>query len=111
MASGLCAGLAGLIAAADIKEADVANSGLYLELDAILAVVLGGTSLTGGRANLIGSIIGATFIQTLTIMLQMRGVITEHTLIIKAIVALTVCFMQTAAFERMVRRFRPAEGA
>jgi simple sugar transport system permease protein len=111
MASGLCAGLAGLIAAADIKEADVANSGLYLELDAILAVVLGGTSLTGGRANLVGSIIGATFIQTLTIMLQMRGVITEHTLIIKAIVALGVCFMQTAAFERVVRRFRPAEGA
>jgi simple sugar transport system permease protein len=111
MASGLCAGLAGLIAAADIKEADVANSGLYLELDAILAVVLGGTSLTGGRANLVGSIIGAIFIQTLTIMLQMRGVITEHTLIIKAIVAFGVCFMQTAAFERLVRRFRPVEGA
>jgi galactofuranose transport system permease protein len=111
MACALCAGLAGLIAAADIKEADVANAGLYLELDAILAVVLGGTSLTGGRANLVGSLIGATFIQTLTIMLQMRGVITEHTLIIKAIVALSVCFMQTPAFERMVRRLRPAEGA
>ncbi|SES83162.1 ABC transporter permease [Stigmatella erecta] len=111
MACALCAGLAGLIAAADIKEADVANAGLYLELDAILAVVLGGTSLTGGRANLVGSLIGATFIQTLTIMLQMRGVITEHTLIIKAIVALTVCFMQTPSFERMVRRLRPAEGA
>lgn len=111
MASALCAGLAGLIAAADIKEADVANAGLYLELDAILAVVLGGTSLTGGRANLVGSLIGATFIQTLTIMLQMRGVITEHTLIIKAIVALSVCYMQTPSFERMVRRLRPAEGA
>jgi galactofuranose transport system permease protein len=110
MACALCAGLAGLIAAADIKEADVANAGLYLELDAILAVVLGGTSLTGGRANLVGSLIGATFIQTLTIMLQMRGVITEHTLIIKAIVALTVCFMQTPSFERLVRRLRPAEG-
>ncbi|PTL85738.1 ABC transporter permease [Vitiosangium sp. GDMCC 1.1324] len=111
MTSALCAGLAGLIAAADIQEADVANSGLYLELDAILAVVLGGTSLTGGRANLVGSLIGATFIQTLTIMLQMRGVITEHTLIIKSIVALGVCFMQTAAFERLVRRFRAVEGA
>lgn len=111
MTSGVCAGLAGLIAAADIKEADVANSGLYLELDAILAVVLGGTSLTGGRANLVGSLIGATFIRTLTIMLQMRGVITEHTLIIKAVVALGVCFMQTPSFERVVRRFRPAEGA
>ncbi len=111
MASGLCAGFAGLIAAADIKEADVANAGLYLELDAILAVVLGGTSLTGGRANLVGSLIGATFIQTLTTMLQMRGVITEHTLIIKALVALSVCFMQTPAFERWTRRLRSAEAA
>jgi ribose/xylose/arabinose/galactoside ABC-type transport system permease subunit len=110
MACSLCAGLAGLIAAADIKEADVANAGLYLELDAILAVVLGGTSLTGGRANLVGSLIGAIFIQTLTIMLQMRGVITEHTLIIKAVVALTVCYMQTPSFERLARRLRPAAG-
>jgi simple sugar transport system permease protein len=109
MACSLCAGLAGLIAAADIKEADVANAGLYLELDAILAVVLGGTSLTGGRANLVGSLIGAIFIQTLTIMLQMRGVITEHTLIIKAIVALAVCYMQTPSFERLMRRLRPVE--
>jgi galactofuranose transport system permease protein len=111
MTCALCAGLAGLIAAADIKEADVANAGLYLELDAILAVVLGGTSLTGGRANLVGSLIGATFIQTLTTMLQMRGVITEHTLIIKAVVALGVCFMQTPVFERRLRRLRRAEGA
>lgn len=111
MVCALCAGLAGLIAAADIKEADVANAGLYLELDAILAVVLGGTSLTGGRANLVGSLIGATFIQMLTTMLQMRGVITEHTLIIKAAVALGVCFMQTAAFERFTRRFARAEAA
>jgi simple sugar transport system permease protein len=111
MACALCAGLAGLIAAADIKEADVANAGLYLELDAILAVVLGGTSLTGGRANLIGSLIGAILIQTLTIMLQMRGVITEHTLIIKALVALAVCYMQTPLFEQLMRRPRPAEGA
>ncbi|HVE85797.1 MAG TPA: ABC transporter permease [Myxococcales bacterium] len=111
MACALCAAVAGLIAAADIKEADVANAGLYLELDAILAVVLGGTSLTGGRANLVGSLIGALFIQTLTTMLQMKGVITEHTLIIKAVVALAVCFIQTPAFEQLVRRLRPAAGA
>jgi simple sugar transport system permease protein len=110
MGSALCAGIAGLIATADIKEADVANSGMYLELDAILAVVLGGTSLTGGRANLSGSLIGAVFIQTLTVMLQMKGVITEHTLIIKAVVALAVCFIQSAAFERVVRRLRPEVG-
>ncbi|HEX8818502.1 MAG TPA: ABC transporter permease [Archangium sp.] len=111
MTCALCAAVAGLIAAADIKEADVANAGLYLELDAILAVVLGGTSLTGGRANLVGSLIGALFIQTLTTMLQMNGVLTEHTLIIKAIVALAVCFIQTAAFEHLLQRLRPATGA
>ena len=111
MACALCAAVAGLIAAADIKEADVANAGLYLELDAILAVVLGGTSLTGGRANLVGSLIGALFIQTLTTMLQMKGVITEHTLIIKALVALAVCFIQTDAFEHLLQRLRPAPGA
>jgi simple sugar transport system permease protein len=95
---GLCAGMAGLIAAADIKEADVANCGLYTELDAILAVVIGGTSLTGGRARLAGTLIGAVIMQTLTVMLQMRGVVTEHTLILKAGVALAVCFVQTPVF-------------
>jgi len=90
----LCAGLAGLIVTADIKEADVANCGLYLELDAILAVVIGGTRLTGGRPVLVGSLVGALIMQTLTVMLQMRGVVTEHTLIIKALVALAVCAVQ-----------------
>jgi simple sugar transport system permease protein len=102
--SGFCAGVAGLIATADIKEADVANCGLYLELDAILAVVIGGTSLMGGRPILLGSLIGAAIMQTLTVMLQMHGVITEHTLIIKAMVALAVCFMQSPSFEGLTGR-------
>jgi simple sugar transport system permease protein len=103
-ASGLCAALAGLIAAADIKEADVANCGLYLELDAILAVVLGGTALTGGRPRLIGALVGAAFMQTLTITLQMRGVVTEHTLLVKAVVALTVCILQAERTTDWLRR-------
>lgn len=106
MACALCAAVAGLIAAADIKEADVANAGLYLELDAILAVVLGGTSLAGGHANLVGSLLGALLIQTLTTTLQMRGVVTEHTLIIKAIVVVAVCLVQTAVFARGAERLR-----
>lgn len=106
-ACSLCAAVAGMIAAADIKEADVANAGLYLELDAILAVVLGGTSLAGGHANLVGSLIGALLIQTLTTTLQMRGVLTEHTLIIKAIVVVAVCLFQTTMFARWLERLRP----
>ena len=109
--SGLCAGLAGLTVTADIKEADVANCGLYLELDAILAVVIGGTRLTGGRPVLVGSLLGALIMQTLTIMLQMRGVVTEHTLIIKALVALAVCALQARGFAALVRRRHPEVAA
>lgn len=58
MACALCAAVAGLIAAGDIKEADVANAGLYLELDAIAAVVVGGTLLAGGVGSVIGTLIG-----------------------------------------------------
>ena len=106
---GLCAGLAGLVMTADIKEADVANCGLYLELDAILAVVIGGTPLTGGRPRLWGSVIGALVMQTLTITLQMRGVVTEHTLIIKALVALAVCAAQAPGLATFLRRGRRVE--
>lgn len=106
MACAACAAVAGMMAAADIKEADVANAGLYLELDAILAVVLGGASLAGGHANLVGSLLGALLIQTLTTTLQMRGIITEHTLIIKAVVVVAVCFAQTPVFARFTRRLR-----
>ena len=51
---GPTASLAGLIAAADIKGADANNAGLWLELDAILSVVLGGASLFGGVSRSAG---------------------------------------------------------
>src|SRR5216684_6245828 len=60
---GLCAALAGIIAAADIMGADANNAGLWLELDAILAVVIGGTSLFGGRFSLLLAVTGALIIQ------------------------------------------------
>jgi hypothetical protein len=49
---GLTAGIAGLIISSNVKSADGNNAGLLLELDAILAVALGGTSLLGGRFSL-----------------------------------------------------------
>ncbi len=93
--AGLCAAIAGMIAAADISEADVANAGLYMELDAILAVVIGGTLLTGGRAQVLGSLVGAVFMQTLTVSLLMRGVQAEHTLLIKGAAVLGVCLLRS----------------
>ncbi len=100
--SGICAGWAGIIATADIAQADVAKCGLYLELDAILAVVLGGTSLMGGRPLLLGSMLGAIVMQTLTITLQMHGVQDDQSLIFKAIIAVVVCAMQSPRIAQRV---------
>ncbi|HNQ21820.1 MAG TPA: ABC transporter permease [Phycisphaerae bacterium] len=102
--TGLCAGLAGLIATADIKAADVSNCGLYIELDAILAVVLGGTSLSGGRARMVGALAGALIMQTLTTTMLMRGIGQEYALVIKAVVALLVCLIYTPRFRGALQR-------
>jgi galactofuranose transport system permease protein len=105
--SGLCAGLAGLVAASNIKAADSDHAGLYLELDAIIAVVIGGTPLTGGRFNLIGSIIGALFIQTLTTTMYMRGVSPDVAPAYKGLAMLVVCLIQSPVFRQRIAGFLP----
>lgn len=72
--SGFCAGIVGLMESSMIKAADANNAGLNMEMDAILAVALGGTLLSGGKFNLAGSIIGAVTIQTLTTTMYAVGV-------------------------------------
>jgi simple sugar transport system permease protein len=98
----LCAGVAGLIVTTDIKAADANNAGLWLELDAILATVIGGTALTGGRFYLAGSLVGAILIQTLTTTILTRGVAVELTLVVKAVVVILVCLLQSEKFRGSV---------
>lgn len=98
--SGLMAGIAGLIACADIRAADANNAGLYLELDAILAVCIGGTALTGGRFSLVGSVLGALLMQTLTTTILTRGVSPELTFVAKAILIIAVCLMHSPQLTR-----------
>ena len=74
---GLLAGLSGVIECSYIKAADSNNAGNLLELDAILAVVIGGTVLRGGRFFLVGTIVGALLMQTLTKTLAMQDVSSE----------------------------------
>ena len=100
--SGLCAGVAGLIEASDIRTADANNAGMYLELDAILATVIGGTSLTGGRFSLVGSLIGAIVIQALTTTILASNVPVQYSLVIKAVVVLAVCLLQSREFRGML---------
>jgi galactofuranose transport system permease protein len=92
---GLCAGIAGLIVSSNVKSADGNNAGLLFELDAILAVVLGGTSLAGGRFTLMGSVVGALVIQTLTTTIYAAGVPPEVVLVVKAVVVFVVSILQS----------------
>ncbi|MFC9708758.1 ABC transporter permease [Paenibacillus sp. NPDC056933] len=95
---GVCAGIAGLLLSSNVSSADGNNAGLWYELDAILAVVIGGTSLNGGRFYLMGTVIGALIIQTLTTTIYMIGVPPEITLVVKAVVVLAVCLIQSDTF-------------
>ncbi|MFC1600965.1 ABC transporter permease [Candidatus Sumerlaeota bacterium] len=95
---GLCAGMAGLIAASNIKAADAGRVGEMMELDAIFAVIVGGTALTGGRFSLVGSIIGALLLQTLTTTMYNLGVPPAITPVPKAIVIVLVCLFQSEDF-------------
>ncbi|MCV0397155.1 MAG: ABC transporter permease [Rhizobiaceae bacterium] len=95
--SGLCAALAGIIVAADIRGADANNAGLFLELDAILAVVVGGTSLLGGRFSIIASLIGAMIIQSVNTGILVAGFPPEFNLVIKACIVLAILVLQSPA--------------
>src|SRR2546429_439241 len=64
--SGLLAGLAGLIETARLGASDAQKVGLNIELDAIAATVVGGTPLTGGRATVLGTLVGALIMQVIT---------------------------------------------
>lgn len=110
---GLCAGVAGLLISSNVKSADGNNAGQLLELDAILAVTLGGTALTGGRFSLAGSVIGALIIQTLTYAIYSLGVPPEVNLVVKAAVVFVVVLLQSAEFRHTVRGwvFRTPTGA
>ena len=109
---GLCAGVAGVIVSSNVKSADGNNAGLLMELDAILAVTIGGTLLTGGRFSLAGTVIGALIIQTLTSTIYAIGVPPEINLVVKAVVVFAVMLLQSAEFRRQLRAiaFRPPRG-
>ena len=95
VASGLCAALAGIVVTADIRGADANNAGLWLELDAILAVVIGGNSLLGGRFSVLASLIGAMIIQTIDTGVLLAGFPPEYNLVIKAVLVLVILVLQS----------------
>ncbi len=99
--SGFCAGIAGLIEGSLIRAADANNAGLNMEMDAILAVTLGGTLMVGGRYYIGGTIIGAITIQTLTTTMYAVGVSSDKLPAIKALVILFIITIQSQKFKQI----------
>jgi simple sugar transport system permease protein len=109
--SGFAAGLSGLVMTSDITGADAGFMGLYMELDAILAVVIGGTPMEGGKYNVGGTVVGVFIIQTLTTTILTKGIPTEYTLLVKAIVVVVVLIIQSNKMrEVMSMRRRAIQG-
>lgn len=100
--SGLCASISGVINASNIMVIEPMNAGLNYELDAILAVVLGGTSMTGGKFNLGGSCIGAIILMALTKSMFSFGVAPELALVVKATVVVIIVLVQSPITQKFI---------
>ena len=98
--SGLCAAIAGIIVAADIRGADANNAGLWLEL------VIGGGSLMGGRFNLLLSVVGALIIQGMNTGILLSGFPPEMNQVVKAVVVLCVLIVQSQRFISLIKGVR-----
>ena len=99
---GVLAGIAGIVASSRIYSADANNIGLNLEMDAILAVALGGNFLGGGKFSLVGSVIGAYTIQALTTTLYPMNVKADQLPVYKAIVVIVIVTLQSETFKKYI---------
>jgi galactofuranose transport system permease protein len=94
--SGLLSGVAGLIVIAINSSSDANQVGLNMELDAIAAVAVGGTAMTGGQANIVGTLVGALIIQLIRYTLLAKGVPDAAALIVKAVIIIAAVYLQRA---------------
>lgn len=99
----LCAGIAGLIHVAGESSTSPYATGFMIELDAIAAVIIGGT-MWGGRFTLFGSIIGALIIQSLTTTVYFQRWPYEYSLVFKAVVLVLVALIQSESLRAMIGR-------
>lgn len=105
--SGLLAGVAGVFATASVMTVDVSRTGYQLEMDAILAVVIGGTSLAGGKFNIAGATVGALLIAVLDKTVVFLGISSSATPAFKAIVIVILCLLQSDRVRRVFRARGP----
>ena len=108
IASGVLAGVAGVMSVGTVMTVDISRTGYQLELDAILAVVIGGTSLAGGKFSFSGAVVGALLIATLDKTVLFLGVSSSATPAFKAIVIVVLCLLQSQRVRSwFIQRRRP----
>lgn len=93
----LCAFLAGFAASLEtlrMCSADPNNIGLNVELDCIAAVAIGGTSMSGGRAVVWGTLVGALVMQLITTMVNMNNIFYAYALVIKSAIIIVALYLQ-----------------
>jgi len=91
--SGGLAGLAGMILSARTGSA-LPQAGISYELDAIAAVVIGGTPMTGGRAHVLGTVVGALIMQMITLTCVMNNIPDQYAQVFKAVIIVLAVFIQ-----------------
>jgi len=96
---GVLAAVAGLVVSAINSASDANQTGLLMELDAIAAAVVGGASLMGGRAPIIGALLGAMIIQLVRYTLLANGVLDAYALIAKAVIIILAVYAQQSRTE------------
>lgn len=101
------AALAGIVNVSEVMTVNPSTTGNLLELDAILAVVIGGTSLAGGKFSILGSTMGALLIATLNKTVVFLGVPSAATPAFKAVVIIALVLLQSERIRSWVFRRRP----
>src|SRR4029079_19186590 len=101
---GFCSAIAGLLLSSYVHSADGNNNGLNYELDAILAVVMGGTLMAGGRFSMMASIFGALVIWTFTLSMYTIGVPANALLAGRAVLVLIVILLYSNQSRQMLNK-------
>ena len=91
--SGICAGIAAILLCGRLASASPVSGQLY-ELDAIAAVVIGGTSLAGGRATIVGTVLGVITFALVFNLLTLMNLAVEIQSITKGVIILAAVLLQ-----------------
>ena len=92
--SSLLAAIAGVFQSARVAVAAGSSLGQLAELDAIAAVVIGGTNMSGGKAHVFGTVIGALIMQMITLTCVMNNIPDQYAQVLKAIIIVFAVFIQ-----------------